>query len=186
MNIIPLTFRNFYIAGRQKKTLNINQNGIILVFFKMDNCPGCKSFTPLFYNLASQDRNIRYAVINLTQHRQVIQLSRSTVTSIQSVPLIILYNNGAPFAQFTGKKNIPSILKFIQTCSGMIKEKSQSYAPQQQGYYPQQQSQQPSANYAYADNEVEEDDDEKLNVPNEVTPHNTPWENGYKKVDSYN
>lgn len=234
MSVHQLTSQNFQVVGRNRQTLNINIPGNVLVFFKMDGCPGCTAFEPIFYQLAGQERRVNYAVINLSEAREVISMSRSTSTPIQTVPFIILYVNGNPFAKYNGKKNVAALKSFISKAlsapapppSSQGEFMPQQQAPAQQagmygsgGYqhppmapqrgqagFNQQHGPQQTNNgkvwmpemdkapslagivkgdgtsqYAYL-NDLDEDDEEKLLLPGQVTPHNVPWESSYKRV----
>lgn len=233
MSVHQLSAQNFQVVGRQQKTLNINLPGRILVFFKMAGCPGCAAFEPIFYQLAGEERRVNYALIDLTDSRSVVEMSRSTSTPIQTVPFIMLYVDGNPFAKYTGKKNTPALKSFIGKALASFPSTASSqggFMPQQPpaanpgmygsgGYHhpamaPQrgqsgfsqqpgpQQSQQgkvympeigktPSlqgivkgdgtSQYAYL-NDLDEEDEEKLRLPGQVTPHNVPWESGYKRM----
>lgn len=244
MSIHQLSAQNFNVVGHSRKTLNINIPGNVLVFFKMDGCPGCNAFEPIFYQLAGEERRVNYAVINLTSSREVVAMSRTTTTPIQSVPIVLLYVNGNPLAKYNGKKSIPAMKSFVskalphappQQYQAQAQTQQQTFMPQQEGggggqsmygnggynhpkmgpqqgqagYNQQHGPQQPTpqdgqsktwmpeigkapnmqgvikgsggSEYAYL-NDVEEDDAEKLMLPNQVTPHNVPWEGSYKKM----
>jgi len=235
MSVHQLTSQNFQVVGRSRQTLNINAPGNVLVFFKMDGCPGCAAFEPIFYQLAGQERRVNYAVANLTNCREVISMSRSTTTPIQTVPFIILYVNGSPFAKYNGKKNIPALKSFVG--KALAKAPSGPSSPPQGGFMPQQAPPQQrgmygsggyqhpqmaprrgqsgynqqhgpqqadggrvwmpemdkapsltgivkgdgSSQYAYL-NDLDEEDEERLLLPGQVTPHNVPWEGAYKRM----
>jgi len=239
MSIHELMQGNFSIAGRQIKTLNINMPGNVLVFFKMDSCGNCRDVQPVFYQLAGIEKNISYAIVNLTHNRGIVNMSRATTTPITAVPFLILYIGGSPRAIYRGKKTIPNMRSFINKALSTIPQDSlqqqtqvQPFMPQQsqgrgggmygsggysqpqmgpqqghagfsQSHGPQPQgkakSWQPeignapnmqgiikgssNTQYAYL-NDMDEEDDEKLLLPNQVTPHNIPWESGYKRMDT--
>ncbi len=229
MSVHQLSSQNFKVVGRNRKTLNVNLSGNVLVFFKMQGCAGCGTFEPIFHQLASANNDhINYAVCDLSNHREVVAMSRQTATPIQAVPLIILYVDGNPLAKYTGKKSIPALKSFTtKALQHAPSVQSQNFMPPQQkegsgGMYgngnynhppmsPQQgqsgvnQQHNPSdgkiwmpeigkapsmqgvvkggggSQYAYL-NDIDEDDEEKLSVPEQVTPHNVPWESQYKKI----
>nr|QBK86598.1 MAG: thioredoxin [Marseillevirus LCMAC102] len=229
MSVHQLSPQNFKVVGRNIKTLNINLSGNVLVFFKMQGCPGCGTFEPIFHQLAgaSTNDNIKYAACDLTNQRDIIKMSRQTSTPIQAVPFIILYVNGNPLAKYTGKKSIPAIKSFMTKALQHVPPvQSQNFMPQQRessggmygngSYNPPQMSpnqgqsgvnqqhdssdgkiwmpelgKAPSmqgvvkgsggSQYAYL-NDIDEDDEEKLSVPEQVTPHNVPWESQYRKM----
>lgn len=236
MSVLQLASQNFQVVGRQKKALSINMPGIILVFFKMDGCDGCASFEPIFYQLATQEQRITYGIANLSTSRDIISSSRSTTTPIQTVPYVVLYVNGSPYAKYNGKKTLMAMKSFVSKIMPQIPSPNsnqsfvaapQSLHPSQGGIYgsggyqhpqlaPQMVPHQGHAGFApqrgpqnmsgekvwmpdladapsmsgvrgdgssrYAHlNDIEEEDEEKLELPGQVTPHNVPWESEYKK-----
>ena len=74
MSVHQLTSQNFSLSVRgQKKFLNINLPGAVLCFFKMDGCPGCNSFEPIFRQLAAEENKVNFAIINLSTCRDVVE-----------------------------------------------------------------------------------------------------------------
>jgi len=147
MSIIQLTDKNFYLAGRQTKTLNISVDGNLLVLFKMSACPACAQFEPIFYQLSQKDNRIRYAVCDISQHQNVTRLSQLTNYPIKAVPWIFLYSGGFPVARFKGKRNAPSVQAFVgkalQEVQNRQRRSQRSFVPQQPGTvnYPQNNTQ---------------------------------------------
>lgn len=208
MSLINLNRSNFHVAGMQRKTLNINIPDTMLVFFKMTTCPGCEAFESIFMQLISSFPSIKYGIMNVEVHQQVIQMSRQTSTPIVSVPTIILYTNGRPYAKFNGKKNLASLRAFLHKAVSSIPPPQQqnyhtqvqrpNYPPQQQP--PQQQhakyqpefGSQPNMKNAIRGNVSDystymgetDEDEEKLTIPENITPHNMPWESDYRKIGS--
>lgn len=113
MSINFLTAENFVVMGTKQKILAINVPGNVLVFFKMQKDNYCAEFEPIFASLARKEKRVNFAVLNITENREVVISSRDTNTPITAVPVIILYINGRPHAKFNGTKNIPSIQNFI-------------------------------------------------------------------------
>lgn len=42
-----------------------------------------------------------------------------------------------------------------------------------------------NSQYSYLNDQVEEEDDDRAQVPENVTPHNKPWESGYRKMGTF-
>ena len=113
MSIHQLTPQNFSVSNRgQKRYLNINLPGPVLVFFKTERCDGCKAFKSVFYQIAREEKRINYAIADVTS-REIVEMSRQTTTSITAVPFLLLFINGGPHAKYNGKKNIASVKSFI-------------------------------------------------------------------------
>lgn len=207
MTVYQLKSQNFKVVGRNRRTLNISVPGNVLVFFKMDGCRGCQAVEPIFHQLAKLELRINYGVINLSQNREVTMWSRQTSTPIQAVPLLLLYTNGNPLAKFKGKKNIPALKSFITKAlrhapppnSGSSSFMGNQGQPQQgnsgvNNRFAQTHVNKPDFESApsvkgivkgstnqYLDG-VDEDDEELLKLPKEVTPYNVPWESNYRKI----
>lgn len=200
----PNDFRLVQNGGHNVMT--INRRGYTLVFFKMTNCAGCDAFAPVFSELSVTAPGIDHFVsANVSAYRNIVSMSRNTKTPIQTVPLIILYIDGEPYAKYTGKRTLPDVLSFI---TKNVKAKSHGFMqnpahlaqappqPQQRGMYGQsqynhpvmhpdmqgvRQPSRPQQQYAHM-GEPEDEDEEKLLVPNQVTPHNVPWEGNYRRM----
>lgn len=192
MSIQELTHDDFRLNNQ--KMLTVNRPGSTLVFFKMDGCAGCKQFDPLFRELPMRTQKINnYSTINVSVYRDVISMSRKSSTSIQTVPLIILYFGGIPYAKYTGTKTLPNLLSFIDK-SIEAKSASQSFVHQppsqtygrepynQQEHKPQGRQIGGEQRYASIGNDVEDEDEDRLKIPGDVIPHNVPWEGGYRKM----
>lgn len=194
---------NFFMAG---KSMNIDIQGITLVFFKTEGCPGCSMFDQVFNQISREERRINYATIDLSQHRNVVQMSKSSTTEIRKVPHIILYDQGRPHARFTGEKTIKGIREFLATILPSLLQRppqvsfvqpqsvghpSAPYGGNQGGYYNPQNNvsmqppmQRPSAPQPYqnAQNQCDPDDEECLMMPSHIVPYNMPWETEFKKI----
>jgi len=215
MSITFLTQDNFVILGTRTKTMGINIEGNVLVFFKMSGDGNCNQFEPVFAKLSRQDQRIGFAILDVTQNKNVVLWSRETSTPVVAVPMLILYVNGRPHAKFNGTKNTESIQNFItkalQAAGGGGAAPQQQFMPgagsvRQASAAAQRPPQGPShgsgqhqagkpwvpdigkapsmkgiikgagrGGYAMGNN-VEEDDEPKLMMPDNVIPHNSPWE----------
>jgi len=202
------------VIGTRQKTLGINLQGNVFVFFKMQGCDNCAQFEPIFAQLSKMEGRVNCAILDITKNRDVVVWSRDTNTAITAVPVLILYINGRPHAKFNGTKNIPSIQTFITKAlqTNPAGSSSQQFMPQSSHsphppHPPQGQSNMYGGGYGPAQhqygqqdgkfhmpeigaapsmkgvikgyvsgNNVEDDDEARLLVPDTVIPHNTPWE----------
>jgi len=205
MSIHQLSTQNFHIVGNQRQSLNINYGGNVLVFFKLQGCQGCAAFEPIFHQLSNEDRRVSYGILDLTYNRDIVQLSRSTTTPIQKVPHLILYSEGRPYARFKGEKNIQSLKNFISDATPQQTPQKPSFVqPQQQNMYggpptrgnvymPESQPPRQAINMANSGipaqqahpsmrQQCEQDNEDCLMIPDQIIPHNMPWESDYKKL----
>lgn len=199
MSVHQLTTQNFHVAGQQTQSLSINYSGNVLVLFKLQDCPGCAAFEPVFHQLAREETRVVFAVLDLAINRDVGQMSRSTTTPIQKVPHLILYIQGRPHARFTGaQKTFPAIRNFIsdalQSSQQNLQQQQHSFVqqniyggPQQapRGFMPEIQPPKQAirmaqglGGYAHPSMQQQCDSDNPncLMMPNQIVPHNIPWE----------
>jgi hypothetical protein len=198
MSVVGLTNKNFLLVGNQTKTLCVNVQGILLIYFKADSDTGCQTFDPVYAELVRKHPVIRYAICNFSegQNRQVVDMARSTSTPITSVPVLVLYADGKPFAKFSGTRNAASVKSFIdkmiETISAPKAAASGQFMSQPQGQgQPSGQGQKawkpdigaaPSmkgairGGYSGGGGFVEDDEEPKLLIPDTVIPYNAPWE----------
>jgi hypothetical protein len=205
MSLTFLNSSNFVILGTRSKTLGINLRGNVLVLFKMAGDANCSQFEPIFVQASQQERRVSFAVLDVNQCKDVVMTSRDTTTPITAVPSLILYINGRPHAKFKGTKNLASVQNFITTALKTTPEAptqtKQFMAPPQTaqpqnmyGGYQQPQNvhvpdigKAPSMksvlkNTGYGmGNNVEEEDEPTLLIPDAVIPWNTPWEAEFQK-----
>lgn len=200
-----LSSKNFRLSSGSKRTLDIDVGGKILLFIKMDGCPGCSSFYPIFQELSKLDKRVNYVIFDITNpsNKQVVAMSRESTTPIESVPLILIYNDGSPVAKYKGKKTFEGVQGFITAILKVIE--SAPSKPQQRSFMQDTPSQynystynQPSESKVYMPetgssaqskyqkqntnlSEIDDDEDYLL-VPDEITPYNTPWKSDYKKM----
>lgn len=199
-----LTSRNFRVAGDERKTLDIDIGGKILLFIKTQDCEGCRAFFPIFQELARTDRRVGYALLDISSpsERGVVRMSRDTSTSIDTVPYIVMYNNGSPVAKYKGKKTYQAMQSFITDIIQIIDRQKQTrpfvhepakptyggypyasgssetkiHMPEVSGKIPVRGNANPYMK------DIEEEDEDMLLIPDEITPHNTPWKCDYKKM----
>lgn len=197
--MIYLSSQNFNVVGNPKRTLRVNVDGNLLVFFKMESCGACSQFLPIFNQFSSQENKVKCAIADISQDRNIINMSRSTTTPINAVPFIVLYVNGAPLAKYNGQRTITAMKSFLAKALGQHQNQTQqnnnfmsNYQQKEdyssQNYYSPEMGNNPQAkfrgdghNYSGFVDE-EDDDEEKLLMPTQVTPHNVPWESSYKKM----
>jgi thiol-disulfide isomerase/thioredoxin len=204
-NIYTLTSRNFQvIEGQTKNSLCVNVPNQILVFYKTSGCTYCKLLEPIVRQLANEDKRITYGIVDFTNDKAIVKMSRETTTVIETVPQLILYSDGKPYAKFTGEKNLNSLKSFLTTTLNTIAQKvnQQQFVPQQQFpqnmYGGQQQSnssfgpdaQSPPSQaariaqgnqiartvHASMQNQCDPEKESCIHLPKGITPKNQPWQ----------
>lgn len=193
MSIISLSTQNFRILGQKNKSLGINVQGNVLICFKMAGDPNCNAFDPTYAQFSREEKRVTLAVVDVKQCRDVIGMSRETTTPITAVPSLILYVNGKPHAKYNGSKNSVSLKGFITQAlnSNAPPQKTQTFmpqAPRQPTVHTEEHSWTPElgnppslkgvikgGGYTTGNN-VEEEEEMKLMIPDQIVPHNRPWE----------
>jgi len=181
MSVKFLSNDHFSDAGG--RALRCNIPGITFVMFVTDNCPNCKAAMPVFYKLSNVQMRVTWAIANVGTYRQLIAMAKNTNTPIRAVPMLILYVNGRPHANYKGdNRSEDEINNFLNKVLSSIDQNPQKFNAnnnvQQNPYPQQQQTYQPQQQQDVAMQ------GESMNMPNNVTPHNAPYLNVLKKMSA--
>lgn len=187
--IIRLTDKNFNLVGKQKKTMILNIPGIVLVFFKTSSCLGCAAVEPKVIQISQEETRISYAFVNVGDFNNVVRMSKASTTEIKTVPALILYIDGTPYARYNGEKTVVNIKNFINRSLQQKLQNTQQpsfvQAPINTPYHqPQQQPPQPPAGYkAVGTAGGNQEEGEQFLIPPGLIPYNTPWESDYQNYN---
>ena len=134
MSLHFLTPNNFSLKGNHM-CCSLNQGLTLILFFSPD-CPHSSPVLPVIQSLTNLVQNCNFAMVNLKQHYNLAQMSKSSSTPITYVPLTILYYKGFPYQQYKGSYSIPALQNFIVNASKSLKtdfaEKASASAPEKQ------------------------------------------------------
>jgi len=187
---------NFSLRQRQL-ICSTGSNGSTLVMFKKPGCPGCKSFAPIFEQLAREHAQfgISFACVDIDKFKKVLVLAKNSDTPVPHVPFLLLYIGSAPRYKYTGAMNIVSLRNFCQQFPEMQQLANQgevpngSSRPPQNNYRPQNNPTDLSSRSSRGRSGYmtlgggEEEDCNQLICPTNVIPHNSPWKSEYNKMD---
>jgi thioredoxin-like negative regulator of GroEL len=125
--LLFLCSEDFYVNEQQnEKLLNCQVNqGLLLVLFYSTQCEHCQKAIPVFRQLPQMIHGCSFGMINVSTNAKVVHLSRTTISPIQYVPLVVLYVNGEPYYKYKGTISLPEIQKFIVQMSQMLESKQQ-------------------------------------------------------------
>jgi len=148
-----------YLEQNDFQVLNghlcVNIEGILLVMFTASNCAHCKRFVPEFMTLPKRMNGIKFGLCSLDgPNRAVAIQSQQTSTQISDVPRFYLYNQGRPVAEYTGARNIQSIISFIEE---LLPQLQHSFMQQRRTRQPQQSQQPQPQRYERQQNQQESD-----------------------------
>ncbi len=117
MNIIPLTNDDFNSYFQL-----VRYTGLVLVYFKQQNCPGCVAFDKLFLEISQRFdydlHDIIFSVCNLDIQRMVINKSKSKSRNdkplIDKVPTLMIFFERNLIANYKGPLTFEHVIDFIQ------------------------------------------------------------------------
>lgn len=122
--LLFLTSEDFQLSkGAKGNILSLNVPGFSLILFYSTHCEHCRDLVPIFKQLPGTIGGCQFGMINISQNKQTILLSRETIAPIKVVPYIILYINGKPYMRYQGPHVINEITRFIVEVSKKIQEK---------------------------------------------------------------
>ena len=114
MSVLFLTSDDFYIQqGSKGPVLSTNIPGVSLILFYSKQCVHCETWIPIFKRLPGAVGSCQFGMINVSNNKKCVLLSRKTIAPIEFVPYIILCINGKPFIRYNGPYKINEISKFI-------------------------------------------------------------------------
>ena len=121
--LLFLSSEDFYINNNLLKC-SIEQ-GMCLVLFYSTQCVHSQRALPVFKKLPMMIHGCSFALLNVSTNAKAVHMSKSTVSPIQYVPLIILYMNGEPCYKYKGNMDIREIQNFILQMSKLLETKQQ-------------------------------------------------------------
>lgn len=90
-----------------------NIQGFSLILFYSTDCQHCQSLIPIFKRLPGSVGGCQFGMINVSNNKQCVIMSRSTIAPIKVVPYIVLYINGKPHMRYNGPYVAEEIGRFI-------------------------------------------------------------------------
>lgn len=119
--LLFLTSEDFNIQkGTKGSILCTNIQGFSLILFYSTHCEFCKTMIPIFKRLPGTIGGCQFGMINVSQNKKCIVMSRQTSSPITEVPYILLYINGKPFMRYKGPHDAREISRFIVEVSQKI------------------------------------------------------------------
>lgn len=175
MTTTHLNYTHFQAPGGQ--VLKIRIPGIVFVMFKQQNCGFCRSFIPQFEAMSVREQRIRFCYAEISgENRKIVTMAQSTNTPIKSVPMFIVYVNGAPAFKYNGIHEQGKMLAFLNQI--IMKVGGGSRAPsnfvEQHPTQPQREPQDQYSRLGYSREEMEKAS-KKLVMPDSAIPYNAPY-----------
>lgn len=129
-----------------------------LILFFSENCQHCMNFIPIFKQLPKQIQTCRFGMVNIKNEMNVVRMSQQSSYPIKYVPLILLYQDGVPSANYTGPASLRDLAMFVVETADYIVKRNRddvernNQMRRQQNYNQQQQhnqQQQGGGDYGY-------------------------------------
>lgn len=122
--LLFLTSDDFQITkGTKGNILSTNLKGFSLILFYSTQCEHCQSLIPIFKSLPGTIGGCQFGMINISQNKQAILLSRETIAPIKVVPYIILYIHGKPYMRYQGPHDSNEITRFVVEVAKKLQER---------------------------------------------------------------
>lgn len=204
-----LSSQHFQLVNvKGKNELRLRLPGPFVVLFEMSNCSLCTTQAIPAINALSRDMNgsPKFGMIDVGRHRDIASSSLNSSTPVKSVPHIIFYVDGKPYALYKGAIDYNSIQSFVikimqnlaVSAPAMqapvaqpqrsVADYSRSFGNSPQGggstrggkkFYAPEMDVNPNNMRGIKGGALPQhmdDKDEKLLIPEGVTPKNRPWE----------
>ncbi len=85
-----------------------------LILFYSTKCEICKTLLPIYKKLPRMVVGCQFGIVNVSNCKDLVQMSKTTKTVLEYVPYIVIYINGRPFMSYEGRHNENDIAKFVQ------------------------------------------------------------------------
>ena len=122
--LLFLTTNDFQIIkGVKGNIMCTNIPGFSLILFYSTQCEHCQSLIPIFKTLPGTVGGCQFGMINISQNKKCIIMSRESIAPIKVVPYLILYINGKPYMRYQGPQDAQEITRFIIAVSQKIQNK---------------------------------------------------------------
>jgi thiol-disulfide isomerase/thioredoxin len=122
--LLFLQSNDFCIQNGQKGEIVCNNiRGISLILMYSTKCQHCQQLIPIFKRLPGTIGGCQFGMINVSTERDIVSMSRNSISPIKYVPLIILYVNGKPFIRYDGPHSEQDIRSFLIEVTNKIQAK---------------------------------------------------------------
>lgn len=137
--LLFLTSDDFQLTKGVRGNIMCNTlQGFSLILFYSTQCKHCQELIPIFKQLPGTVGGCQFGMINVSNNRKCIMLSRDTIAPIQVVPYIILYINGKPYMRYQGPHDRTELSRFIVEVSQNVQSKQKLITREDNGQKPKQ------------------------------------------------
>jgi hypothetical protein len=125
--LLFLTSDDFVInRGTKGNILCHSIPGFSLILFYSIQCEHCKTLLPIFRSLLPGSiSGCQIGMVNVSQNKACVKMSKNTIAPITYVPYIVLYIDGKPFMSYKGPYDPNEIKRFVIEVSQKIRNNQQ-------------------------------------------------------------
>jgi hypothetical protein len=121
--LLFLSADDFFLAEGNKGALLCNRlKGFSLIFFYSTQCSYCQTFIKNYKKMPDLVNGCQFGLVNISKNKDVVFMSRDTISPLQYVPYIILYNDGKPIVRYDGPYDENELSTFVYEMSKKIQE----------------------------------------------------------------
>ena len=124
--LLFLSSDDFYLGENPKGKILCNRlRGFSLVLFYSTQCEWCQVFIKSYKKMPELVNGCQFGLINVSKNKEVVFMSRNTISPISYVPYIILYNDGKPIVRYDGPHDEKELAGFVFEMAKKIQESKQ-------------------------------------------------------------
>lgn len=124
--LLFLTSEDFNVQrGAKGQILCHEIQGFSLILFYSTHCVHCQGLIPIFKSLPGTIGGCQFGMINVSNNRSCVEMSKQSITPIKYVPYIVLYINGKPFMVYKGPYDAEEIRRFVIEVANNVQKKQQ-------------------------------------------------------------
>ena len=136
--MLELTPRDFNIIKTPKGDLveYLDKDLTVILFYKNEeNVNYSNEFKKVFAEIEETDFECKFAIINVDEYPEQLELAAKTKTPINYVPYVVVYAQGRPYMSYSGKIDSVELVKLVtyvqlmQTVTASIQFDSKSIVP---------------------------------------------------------
>lgn len=122
--LLFLSSEDFHVArGTKGNILCTGIAGFSLILFYSTQCEHCRTLIPIFKQMPGTIGGCQFGMINVSNNKKCVRMSRETIAPITYVPYVVLYVNGKPFMRYQGPHDPNEIRRFVIEVSQKIQTK---------------------------------------------------------------
>jgi thiol-disulfide isomerase/thioredoxin len=100
--------------------------GMSMILFYSKKCNKCVDLLPLFKGLPQKVNGCIFGIANVSvEGKRLLNMSQETVSKIEYLPYIVMYNDGKPFMEYRGDRTLENIIQFVHEVNQYLNKQQQ-------------------------------------------------------------